>query len=78
MINPDNQKWNQWFAGLTDGDGCFYLNKKERSVSYEITTHTTDVRVLYNIKNKLKAGTVKLRSNSQSVRYRVKKKKHYS
>lgn len=69
-----NEKWNQWFAGLTDGDGCFYINKKENSVSFEITTHTIDARVLYNVKNKLKAGTVKLRSNSNSVRYRVKKK----
>jgi hypothetical protein len=72
MINTKNEKWNQWLAGITDGDGCFYINKKEKSVSFEVTTHTTDVRVLYNIKNMLKTGTVQLRSNSQSVRYRVK------
>lgn len=72
-LNSD-EKWNQWFAGFTDGDGCFYINKKENSVSYEVTTHTTDARTLYIIKNKLKAGTVKLRSNSNSVRYRVKQK----
>nr|AYQ94900.1 hypothetical protein [Microspora sp. UTEX LB472] len=74
MNNTNSEQWNQWFAGLTDGDGCFYINKKEKSVSYEITTHTTDARILFNIKNKLKAGTVKLRSGSQSVRYRVKQK----
>nr|AYQ95262.1 hypothetical protein [Trochiscia hystrix] len=68
------QKWNEWFAGLTDGDGCFYINKKEKTVSFEITTHISDSRVLFDIKNKLKAGSVKLRSNSQSVRYRVKQK----
>jgi len=73
MINTKDNKWNQWLAGITDGDGCFYLNKKENSVSFEVTTHTTDVRILRNIKNTLKAGTVKLRSNSQSVRFRVKK-----
>lgn len=72
IINPKDERWNQWLAGLTDGDGCFYLNQKEKSVSFEVTTHTTDVRILRNIKNTLKAGTVKLRSNSQSVRYRVK------
>nr|YP_009632282.1 hypothetical protein [Parallela transversalis]AYQ22871.1 hypothetical protein [Parallela transversalis] len=69
-----SDNWSQWFAGLTDGDGCFYISKKEGSVSFEITTHTTDARVLYNIKNKLKAGSVRLRSNSESVRYRVKQK----
>lgn len=70
----NNEKWNKWFAGLTDGDGCFYINKSENSVSFEITTHTTDVRTLYIIKNMLKAGQVKLRSGSNSVRYRVKQK----
>lgn len=70
----DNDKWNQWFAGVTDGDGYFYINKNERSVSYEITTHSTDARLIYNIKNKLKAGSVSLRSGSNSVRYRVKQK----
>lgn len=69
-----NDKWNQWFAGLTDGDGCFYISKKDKTVSYEITTHITDVRVLYFIKNKLKAGSVRLRSGSKSVRFRVKQK----
>ena len=70
-LNNDD-KWNQWFAGLTDGDGCFYITKKEKTVSYEITAHATDIRLLYNIKNKLKAGSVTLRSGSQSVRYRIK------
>lgn len=73
-ISNDYDKWNQWFAGFTDGDGCFYINKKEKSVSFEITTHTTDARVLRIVKNKLKAGKVKLRSGSNSVRYRVKQK----
>lgn len=70
----NEHKWNQWFAGLTDGDGSFYINTKEKSVSFELTTHITDARMLYMLKNKLKAGQVKLRSNSQSVRYRIKQK----
>jgi ubiquinol-cytochrome c reductase cytochrome b subunit len=73
-MNKKQQKWNQWFAGLTDGDGCFYINKKEQSISFEITTHITDARVLYDIKNELKAGSVKIRSHSNSIRYRVKAK----
>nr|YP_010987490.1 LAGLIDADG homing endonuclease [Hydrocytium acuminatum]WOR09535.1 LAGLIDADG homing endonuclease [Hydrocytium acuminatum] len=70
----DDEKWNQWFAGLTDGDGCFYINKKEKTISFEMTTHVIDARILYNIKNKLKGGTVKLRSHAQAMRYRVKQK----
>nr|ACY06057.1 LAGLIDADG endonuclease protein [Volvox carteri f. nagariensis] len=72
--NMNAEKWNEWFAGLTDGDGCFYINKKENSISFEVTTHVNDARVVYDIKNQLKAGTVQLRSGSQSIRYRVKQK----
>ncbi len=71
-MNNLEDKWNQWFAGLTDGDGCFYINKKEKSISFELTVHILDSRVVYDIKNKLKAGSVHKRSNSQSIRYRVK------
>lgn len=68
-------RWNQWFAGIIDGDGYFYINQKEKSVSFEITTHFTDAKLLYNIKNQLGGGSVKIRSNSQSIRYRVKQDK---
>lgn len=70
----NNEKWNQWFAGITDGDGCFYINRRENNVSFEITTHTAEGRTLYNIKNMLKAGEVRLRSGNNSVRYRIKQK----
>lgn len=64
-------QWNQWFAGIIDGYGCFYINKKNE-ISFELITPIRDSRIIYNVKNKLKAGTVKLRSGSLSTRYRVK------
>lgn len=64
--------WNYWFAGLVDGDGCFCINKKNQ-ISFELTTDITDSRIVYNLKHILKGGSVKLRSGSKSVRYRVKK-----
>nr|UCS09739.1 hypothetical protein [Oedocladium carolinianum] len=67
-------RWNEWLAGIIDGDGYFYVNQKENSVSFEITTHITNAKLLYNIKNILGAGSVKLRSNTQSMRYRVKQR----
>jgi len=72
-MNKTN-KWNEWFAGLTDGDGYFYINKKEQSISFELTTHMSDSRVLRDIKNTLKAGSIKLRANTNGIRYRVKQK----
>jgi len=73
ILNRDpEEKWNEWFAGVTDGDGYFCISKKEKSISYEVTVAIPDARVVYDIKNRLKAGSVHKRSNSQSVRYRVK------
>lgn len=72
IINYTDKKWNERFAGLIDGDGCFYINKKNE-ISFEITTHIKEARILYDIKKKLNGGSIKLKSGSKSVRYRVKK-----
>ena len=63
--------WDEWFAGVVDGDGYFYINKK-KEICFELTTALIDLDVLNNIKNKLKAGSIKSRSGSNSFRYRVK------
>lgn len=73
LTSEKTASWNEWFAGIIDGDGCFYINK-EKQISLEITTHVNDASILRNIKNQLKAGSVKLRSGSNSVRYRVKQR----
>lgn len=74
IIKLDKEKWNNWFAGLTDGDGTFYINKKEKTVSFELTTSLADIRIGQILKNEFKGGSIKLRSNAKAFRYRVKKK----
>lgn len=69
----NKDSWNEWFAGVVDGDGYFYINKKNE-ISFELTTSIIDIRILYNIKNKLNGGSIQIRSGSTSVRYRVKRK----
>lgn len=71
MIFKNQDNWNEWFAGVIDGDGYFYINKNNE-ISFELTTSISDIRILNNIKNKLSAGSIKLRSGSKSVRYRIK------
>ena len=73
MTLKHDLSWNQWFAGLVDGDGCFYINRKQE-ISFELTTHIVDLRLLSGIKNKFKGGSIQLRSGSKSARYRVKQK----
>ena len=65
MINPSKSNdhdiiFNQWLAGLIDGDGCFQLSKKGYA-SLEIVMETRDKHCLYLIKQKY-GGSVKLRS----------------
>ena len=63
--------WDEWFAGVVDGDGYFYINKNNE-ISFELTTALVDLDILHNIKKKLKGGSIKSRSGSNSFRYRVK------
>ena len=79
LVNKSNQKndkdlsFNQWLAGLIDGDGYFILTKKGYS-SCEITMDARDVKALYEIKHKY-GGTIKPISNANAVRYKLRHKK---
>jgi hypothetical protein len=47
-----NKKFNQWLAGLIDGDGYFALSKKGYA-ALEITLETRDSQCLYKIKKRI-------------------------
>src|ERR1700734_1465808 len=57
-LKPEDKIFNQWLAGLIDGDGCFLLSKKGYA-SLEIVAHIRDKNCLYQIKQKF-GGAVKL------------------
>jgi LAGLIDADG endonuclease len=63
------KRFNQWLAGLIDGDGCFLLSKQGYA-SLEIVMQTRDKNCLYQIKNKF-GGSIKLRSGVNYLRYRM-------
>lgn len=71
FINSDN-KFNQWLAGLIDGDGCFLISKKGYC-SLEITVSIEDIKMLRYIQNKI-GGSIKLRSGAKAYRYRLHNK----
>ena len=64
-----NHNWNEWLAGLIDGDGCFLLSKKGYA-SLEITMDIRDEHALQIIKNTY-GGSIKLRSGCKALRYRL-------
>nr|ALO21022.1 putative LAGLIDADG homing endonuclease [Lobochlamys segnis] len=73
LNNKSEQSWNEWLAGLIDGDGCFLVSKKGYT-SLEITMSLKDEHALCQIKQKL-GGSVKLRSKALALRYRLHDKK---
>jgi hypothetical protein len=71
--NKEDNRFNQWLAGLIDGDGCFQLSKKGYA-SLEIVTQLRDKNCLFQIKQRL-GGSIKLRSGDNHLRYRMHHKK---
>ena len=65
----DEIKFNEWLAGVIDGDGCFQLSKKGYS-SLEITMETRDKHCLYIIKQRF-GGSIKIKSDVNWLRYRL-------
>lgn len=65
--------FNQWLAGLIDGDGYFLLTKKGFTC-FEITMDIRDIKALYEIKLKY-GGRIKPISNANAVRYKLRHKK---
>jgi LAGLIDADG endonuclease len=63
------KKFNEWLAGVIDADGSFLLTKKGYA-SFEITMEIIDEHCLKIIKNKY-GGSIKLRSNTNALRYRL-------
>ena len=70
--DPNLIKFNQWLAGLMDGDGCFILTKKGY-VSCEITMDIRDKGALYEIKHKF-GGAITTVSGANALRYKVRHK----
>lgn len=62
-------RFNQWLAGLIDGDGSLQVSKTGYS-SCEITVALADERMLRIIQDKL-GGSIKPRSGVQAIRWRL-------
>lgn len=72
-LAEDSKRFNEWLAGLIDGDGCFLLSKKKYA-SLEIVVELRDKRCLYEIKQKF-GGAIQLRAGNNHLRYRLHSRK---
>ena len=66
------KNWNQWLAGLIDGDGYLCVDK-QNIARCEITVGIDDEYMLQKIKNQI-PGSLKLRSGTKAVRLRISSK----
>lgn len=71
-LKNKNIKFNEWLAGIIDGDGYLAVTKAGYT-SLEITVHINDVKALEFIKHKL-GGSIKPRSGVNAFRYRLHNK----
>jgi ubiquinol-cytochrome c reductase cytochrome b subunit len=62
-------KWNEWLAGVIDGDGYLAIQKNNVAIC-EITMPLNDEHLLIQIKQKL-GGNIHLRSGAKALRYRL-------
>lgn len=69
----DKVKFNQWLAGLIDGDGQFHSTKKGIS-SLKIVMHIKDKSLLYLIKCKY-GGFIKELAGSNALKYKLQNPK---
>jgi len=67
-----NNSFNEWLAGLIDGDGCFLLSKKGYA-SLEIVMELRNQHCLYKIKQVF-GGAIQLRTGKNHLRYRLHNK----
>ena len=71
--DPDSLNFNEWLAGLIDGDGYFLLTKKGY-VSCEICMDVRDKKALYSILHKY-GGSIKPVSGAKALKYKLRNKK---
>lgn len=69
LTNLVEESWNEYLAGLIDGDGYLGISNKGFA-SLEITMDIHDEYALNKVKQKL-GGSVKLRSGARAFRYRL-------
>lgn len=63
--NPCSEEFIEWFCGLTDGEGCFYISKIGRNFAFNFTIglHLDDLNMLLYVQKTLALGRVEIKNN---------------
>lgn len=62
---PYSVEFIEWFSGLVDGEGCFYISKVGHNFAFNFTIglHIDDIDMLLNVKKTLDLGRVEIKNN---------------
>lgn len=72
-INKSNLAFDEWIAGVIDGDGYFNLSKKGIA-RLQITMSDRDIKVLHEIQH-IYGGSIKKIANANANRYQLSNRK---
>lgn len=73
--NPSSLAFNEWLAGVIDGDGYFNLSKKGIA-RFNVVMDIRDKQVLYEIKHKF-GGSIYTIANANALKYQLSGKKGF-
>ena len=77
LLTQNKELFYQWLVGFTDGDGCFsiaYQNGKW-SLSFKLSQHEYNMRLLYFIKSQLGVGSLNKETKTKMVSYKIRDRK---
>lgn len=77
ILKQNKDLFYQWLVGFTDGDGTFsiaYQNKKW-SLTFKLSQHEYNMKLLYFIKSQLGVGNINKETKTKMVNYRIRDRK---
>ena len=76
-LKQNKNLFYQWLVGFTDGDGTFSIaiQNGKWSLSFKLSQHEYNMRLLYFIKSQLGVGNINKETKTNMVNYRIRDRK---
>ena len=76
-LNQNKELFYQWLVGFTDGDGTFSIAHQNGkwSLTFKLTQHEYNMRLLYFIKSQIGVGNINKETTTKMVNYRIRDRK---
>lgn len=73
-LTQNKELFYQWLVGFTDGDGTFSLANQNGkwSLTFKLSQHEYNARLLYFIKSQLGVGNINKETKTKMVNYRIR------